>query len=419
MPERSLGSPLPRIFAVARATVRDLGHGARGAFGVLLVLATLSWLAPVAGGEPTQELRLGLTRSFTTFGGLAVLGTLVAAIRSIGEDRRMQRLARWSVSPLRAPEYALGKAAGVVIGSLSYLLPALLVLFLVTPGGPFRNSDIFRPQERLLPEVVLVNGKESLRSTVLLGAGDRLSLVFPTATVGSVEELVVTLDQVPWYEVSEDTHVSPRLRVVQGDDVLFDRVMQELPGTGARVRLVPESNEREPSSTQPMVVHIDAGRFFGGMALRSGELYLGAGKAPLTDAVFRAILGLSCLVTLAGCLAVGAAVFLPEVLALVFCGVLLVVSFGRALLQGVTESLVGAHDHHTAHWVLELANGSRRILDFVPDASAILGARVLGESWMPHSTADPFAAPGVLTAWLVIPLTFAAVGYLIRRRFSE
>lgn len=406
-----------RVFSVRRAacvassTARDFGLQCGGAFLLLALVTALSlWERPSGLGEE-HALRLAAQEIVAASALALCLATLIGCAWSVEEDRRSRRLEQWRATPLRRPEYVAGKILGGAMGAAIWALPLHALLLVLLPQGPLRHAALFAPRPRIHAEDVLLirDGvqREARQGALLLRSGDGVRFEFGGPSQDLASELSISLHAVG-YERYDEGHGPPVLRVMEAGRILLDTEVPLLPGLDARWPVA----RRQQAVLE---VELRSGSFEGSLLLRPSEVYLRGAPTPVLGAVLRSELGVLLLILVAAATATGLAMLLPDVLALLGAGLLVLLSFGRTLLLDITGSVQDFSHVETRAWVRQLSAAGHWLLQGLPGLDASLGSRVLSQSLLPFSGDDPVPWGGLL-GWLGGSL---AAGVLLARFHRE
>jgi len=395
---RSLGSSWRRTRAVIVATGKDLGRGCMAAAILLLLVWFVSQLNPPQGPGVEGTVRLQVEETVSTSAILAGFAAILVTAWSFGEDRRTRRMQLWRVSPLRSPEFVVGRVLGLWLGTCALVLPLHLVMLFGWPGTLAAHGGLLRPVAQGLPT-------EVGQGAVVLQSREARTFQFP----GLPGARAVTVTLVPvGYDRGQEKDRPPRLLVREGERLLVAADLPELPGIAATVDLP------QPTSAD-LEVTLEAGHHQGRLLLRPGDLRVVGETRSLFVAVQRSLMGLAALVLLLCCVVSVFGLFLSDVLALAVGAVVLLVLMGRGLLLEVTTSVMNMDEHIVSESGRTLAAGLAAWLALVPDGGAIVGARLLALGHAPGSV-DDSATWGLLAGWCGISVCVATILFAVRRR---
>jgi hypothetical protein len=405
---------LRRIVAVARATARDLfaGHG-----GAILLLALLAATVALFSARGTTDVELRAVALRERTGGaaaIALLAVMLAAAHAVADDRRVRRLPQLLATPLRPFEYLLAKFGGVFVG-LALPLAAIHVALVALPdAGVLRHPEQFAPRHALVATTVVrtrADGRAELwkrGSGAVLKEGERLAWRFPAPPAAGPLELELSLRALPSDEPDEPGGEAPPpppppplvALELDGKPLLDHRALTSYAETTLRVPLPSQVGAHQivlRVVTPEAKVRVDPA------ACR----LLGARGSPLAS-VLRAGCGVALLLFFGGALAAAFAVVLPDVIALLLTAVIALLGFLRPLLVDVAAT-VADDVEHAARATRELATLLGKVLQVVPDLSALVAGDRLA------TAAPPFAAgDALLHAWPAVfgiaALAVAALG---------
>lgn len=395
-----VGATARRIFALARATVRE--RFLAGTLLLALAFAACWWLAErdLASVLPDWTAGLEFERRFTLLAWVASGAALLAGAHVLGADRRTQQLDAWRAAPLRMGELLLGRVGGAAVRVACGALPLFVWIIVFDPAGLCRQREFLAPRPQFEPNVVerqLADGSRRRwrRGPAVLDPGEQLRIEFAGIPDGANELLfqwraALAEDAAP---VQFTLHVDGR------------EVVRAAGGDLARLAIT-----LEPAATHRLQLAVAADS--GVVRVELPEVVVRGAVGSLQPTIARLALGLFAEIALATAVGAALAVFVTEGLAIIGGALLLLLCNLKALLLDAAAAIDDSHLHFDES-LLAIARGYEWLVAWLPDATALRGAERAARAMAPWDTDSTASLVG---AGIVALIALLAAGAVLARR---